>query len=445
MAKPSIQNITTTQTFQNWLDKTNELTDIARDSAITASALNDITSGDATLLGQFSANTLIAATELQVDNITSVDPANSVFFTSPVQITPALNPIAIELAYGASGGRARFTNGTIAWDAGMDNNTNANFIITEGGETQLTLSSAGTLTVASVVSSSDINGNNLTLTGDFIGNTASFSTANGAFSGTFEGNMTGDIFHPDGTKVFENGGLASAIPAQFTGNVLGTVSSLINHDTDSLAEGDSNLYYTDARARASISGGTGVTYDSTSGEVSIGQAVATNSNVTFRDIDARNIDCDDIDTTGTITANKYKGDGSELTGIESMVKAYVAFNGATGAVIASEGLTVTKNGTGNYTINILSGYRPPNSNYAVVLGNVDEQVASRALEVLTTQVGGYNTYVESRGTNSFVMRATRISNRTVYQVWDDNNMTQTFGITTVDPVYVTAVLLYQKP
>ena len=85
MAKPSIQNITTTQTFQNWLDKTNELTDIARDSAITASALNDITSGDATLLGQFSANTLIAATELQVDNISSVDAGNSVFFTSPVQ------------------------------------------------------------------------------------------------------------------------------------------------------------------------------------------------------------------------------------------------------------------------------------------------------------------------------------------------------------------------
>ena len=103
MAKPSIQNITTTQTFQNWLDKTNELTDIARDSAITASALNDITSGDATLLGQFSANTLIAATELQVDNITSVDACNSVFFTSPVQVTPALSPIAIELNYGASG------------------------------------------------------------------------------------------------------------------------------------------------------------------------------------------------------------------------------------------------------------------------------------------------------------------------------------------------------
>ena len=444
MAKPSIQNITTTQTFQNWLDKTNELTDIARDSAITASALNDITSGDATLLGQFSANTLIAATELQVDNITSVDAGNSVFFTSPVQVTPALSPIAIELNYGASGGRARFTDGTLAWDAGMDNSTNANFILSEGGEVQLSLSTAGTLTVASVVSSSDINGNNMTLTGDLAANTATFASANGAFSGTFAGNMTGDIFHPDGTKVFENGGLASAIPAQFTGNVLGTVSSLINHDTDSLAEGDSNLYYTDARARAAISGGTGVSYASSTGVVSIGQAVATTSNVTFRDIQARNIDCTDVDATGTVTANKFEGDGSSLTGIESMVKAYVAFNGATGAVIASKGLTVTKTATGNYTINILSGYRPPNADYAVVLGNVDEQVASRALEVLTTQVGGYNTYVESRSTNSFVMRATRISNRTVYQVWDDNNMTQTFGITTVDPVYVTAVLLFNR-
>ena len=42
MSKPSIQNITTTQTFQNWLDKTNEMVDIFRDSAITASALMEL-------------------------------------------------------------------------------------------------------------------------------------------------------------------------------------------------------------------------------------------------------------------------------------------------------------------------------------------------------------------------------------------------------------------
>jgi hypothetical protein len=51
--------------------------------------------------------------------------------------------------------------------------------------------------------------------------------------------------------------------------------------TTSLTEG-TNLYYTDARAQAAITAGTGVAVSS--GQVSIGQEVATTSNVTFADI-----------------------------------------------------------------------------------------------------------------------------------------------------------------
>jgi len=50
-------------------------------------------------------------------------------------------------------------------------------------------------------------------------------------------------------------------------------------DTDDLSEGATNLYYTDTRAQAAITGGTGV--DVTAGAVSIGQAVGTTDNVTF--------------------------------------------------------------------------------------------------------------------------------------------------------------------
>jgi len=39
-------------------------------------------------------------------------------------------------------------------------------------------------------------------------------------------------------------------PTGITGTLTGTVSSIANHDTDSLSEGSSNLYYTDARADA---------------------------------------------------------------------------------------------------------------------------------------------------------------------------------------------------
>ena len=46
--------------------------------------------------------------------------------------------------------------------------------------------------------------------------------------------------------------LAAGIIGNVVGNVTGTVSSIANHDTDSLSEGSSNLYFTDARADARI-------------------------------------------------------------------------------------------------------------------------------------------------------------------------------------------------
>jgi hypothetical protein len=46
--------------------------------------------------------------------------------------------------------------------------------------------------------------------------------------------------------------LAAAIIGNVVGNVTGTVSSIANHDTDALAEGSSNLYYTAARFTAAL-------------------------------------------------------------------------------------------------------------------------------------------------------------------------------------------------
>jgi hypothetical protein len=42
-----------------------------------------------------------------------------------------------------------------------------------------------------------------------------------------------------------------------------------------------NLYYTNSRVRSALSGDTGVSYDNTTGGISIGQNVSTSSNVTF--------------------------------------------------------------------------------------------------------------------------------------------------------------------
>jgi len=107
-------------------------------------------------------------------------------------------------------------------------------------------------------------------------------------------------------------GVVSVNAADFSGS---WDAAMAADDTDSLSEGSSNLYYTDARVRAAVSAvdaggdgsfsynsstgaftytgpsasevrahlsaGTGVSYNSATGVVSIGQAVATSDSVTF--------------------------------------------------------------------------------------------------------------------------------------------------------------------
>ena len=75
--------------------------------------------------------------------------------------------------------------------------------------------------------------------------------------------------------------------------------SELSGDTDDITEGSTNLYYTDARARAVVSGSTGVTYNSATGQISIGQDVGTTSNVSFDIVTADLVG----DVTGDVTGN----------------------------------------------------------------------------------------------------------------------------------------------
>ncbi len=306
MAKPNIQNITTTQTFQNWFDKTNEMVDLMRSSVITATALGDSTTGDASLAGDFTANNIFADTLLKSDTIESFSSNNRIDLNSPIKINGSSKQVAIFNFN--TGAQTRYTDGTLSWDMGINNSSDGDFVIDTGsGDVKFKLSTAGTLDIINlnVSGSTNITGDidlDGTFTGNVSANTISFVTATG---GTFTGDHVGDIYASDGsTKVFENGNGTAAGVAQFTGNVQGTVSSLTNHYTDALAEkpanlgGPTNLWYTDTRARSSISAGTGMSYDSSTGEFSIGQTVATTSDVTFGGVSVDG----SIVATGNITA-----------------------------------------------------------------------------------------------------------------------------------------------
>lgn len=108
------------------------------------------------------------------------------------------------------------------------------------------------------------------------GNTLTRTTVLGGSNGTSAVDFSG------GTKdIFMTYPAAAAATLDLDSNDLAALVTLGNHTTDDLTEG-SNLYYTDARVDAHLSGGTGVTYSS--GAIAIGQAVGTGDAVTFNGV-----------------------------------------------------------------------------------------------------------------------------------------------------------------
>jgi hypothetical protein len=189
MAKPGLSNISTSQTFQAWLDRTNEVIDILKTDTITASALGDSTTGNATLVGSFTANTIIAFTTLRADTLSPKVGSSAIAITAPVSIT-ATTQVAQTLL-STVGPRAEFSSGSVIWRTGFDNAINNNFIIDSGsGALKLVLTPSGDLSVAGSFVG-NLTGN---VTGDISGNAN--TVTNGVYT---TGNQT-----IDGTKTFAN-------------------------------------------------------------------------------------------------------------------------------------------------------------------------------------------------------------------------------------------------
>jgi len=193
-----IGTINTSQTFQNWFDKTNDLVEELRDNIMTATTSGESTTGNATLLGTFTGTNVVASTLLSSDDISSAS-GGVINFQDPIQITGTSATTATFL-FSGTGGQTRYTDGNLSWDVGLESSNPGNFIIDTGtGQNKFQLSVAGTLTVPDAV-------------------------------------VTGSL---------TVGSLS-----------IGAGGAGLN--TDDITEGSTNLYYTDARARGAFSGGDGI-------------------------------------------------------------------------------------------------------------------------------------------------------------------------------------------
>lgn len=216
------------------------------------------------------------------------------------------------------------------------------------------LTAASTTSISTSLDITDNQGTPNTDTVDLLTDTLTFAASGptGAFASTVSNNQVtysiatattsqigvasfapADFDVTSGEVTIASGAISNAQLANNSITILGNEVALggtIDFDTDSVPEGSTNLYYTNARARQSISvqdaggdgslsynnttgvitytgpsasevrahfsGGTGVTYTSGTGEIAIGQDVATSANVTFQSIEVG-----DLTVTGTET------------------------------------------------------------------------------------------------------------------------------------------------
>lgn len=156
MAK-SITEVSANNTFQVWLDKTNELVQLVNSDIVTASALGDTTVGNVNLSGTFTSNTIIADTLLRTDTISPKIGSSAIISTAPVNVVT--NQTVLSRYTSVVGPRVAFNDGTVEWQAGFENTTNRNFAIFSGSTAVLRINTDGNTEISGTLTVPNISGN----------------------------------------------------------------------------------------------------------------------------------------------------------------------------------------------------------------------------------------------------------------------------------------------
>ena len=170
MAKPLLQGISTSNSFQVWFDRTNEIVSILNNDVITASLApgGDITTGDATLFGSFTANTVSASTNMKTDSISSYTNSANIVFNSPVSVEASTQTVTT--FKNSLGARTNYSSGSASWSLGFVDTTTNNFMINYGNNNPIfTFVSTGELRLKTITASANVsaaylfgNGSNIT-------------------------------------------------------------------------------------------------------------------------------------------------------------------------------------------------------------------------------------------------------------------------------------------
>ena len=124
-----------------------------------------------------------------------------------------------------------------------------------------------------------------------------------------------------------------------------------------------------------------------------------------------------------------------------IIKGAIAFNGSNASVFKTSNLTVSRTGTGAYTVTIDSSIRNGTS-YGVIIGAIDESAIYGAGDAATGQDNSLKTdnwrriMVTSRSTNSFTLSAYKFYQEVHSMSSDDYDVGAFYYRQAVDPDYI---------
>lgn len=212
-------------------------------------------------------------------------------------------------------------------------------------------------------------------------------------------------------------------------NVTSAVTSIngltgdVTLDTDDINQGTANLYYADSLVDSHLTGGTGVTY--ASGDISIGQDVATTADVTFNTVTATDEFLGDIDGAVATTVRNtsgdtiYKGQAVYVTGLSGNTPTVSLANASNASHMPAVGIvrdtSIANNASGQIiTLGNLEGIDTSASNQietgiTLAVGDVLYVSAVEAGNVTNVQPAGESNLVQNLGT---VVRASPNTNMT---------------------------------
>ena len=224
---------------------------------------------------------------------------------------------------------------------------------------------------------------------------------------------------------------------QINSNTTLTLASLSPFLTTSNVSEGSNLYYTNARVRSALSGGTGVSYDNSTGAISIGQNVSSTADVTFTNLtvsgdlvvqgntvtlNASTVNIEDKNlllANGAINAAAADGAGITIDG----ANANIIYVNATNSWNLNKDIIVTSNVTANIfngnlvgnatgTAGTLSNFTTANlaEGSNLYFTNARAQAAFTGAAVLRQYV---NSYKGNSQSNTIALVITPISNNYV--------------------------------